>query len=387
MIDPRLKDYSMTARQREVVQAVIDHGSNRKAASALGSHSTTIDAIIKLVKRRAADAGYSPEHDLTHPLPPGQQLHGATTLYGSEGELKLQWIKTRADDQARLEMIEHAVNVLAEDVKGLAKPIKPPKLSNKKLMTVYPMGDPHIGMFSWAKETGDDFDTKIARRDLGGAMTHLVDCAPPSDVALITNVGDFFHMDNSLNRTQQTGNILDVDTRWPQVLELGILAMRDCIDLALRKHKQVVVINAIGNHDEHSSVMLSANIAAFYHDEGRLTVIPTTGFFNYYEFGKCLIGVTHGDKAKIQTLDGVMAADQPEAWGRTSHRYWYTGHIHHISRLELKGCVAESFRTLAAKDSWNTSMGYRSGRDMNALVLHQEFGEVARHRCDISMLS
>jgi len=31
-------------------------------------------------------------------------------------------------------------------------------------------------------------------------------------------------------------------------------------------------------------------------------------------------------------------------------------------------------------------MGYRAGRDMRLIVLHKEYGEVERHRCDISML-
>jgi len=45
--------------------------------------------------------------------------------------------------------------------------------------------------------------------------------------------------------------------------------------------------------------------------------------------------------------------------------------------------VVESFRTLAAKDAWQAAQGYRSGRDMYAIVLDAEHGEVERHRCDI----
>jgi hypothetical protein len=34
---------------------------------------------------------------------------------------------------------------------------------------------------------------------------------------VILNLGDFFHADNELNRTQVSGNALDVDTRYAKV--------------------------------------------------------------------------------------------------------------------------------------------------------------------------
>ena len=127
MIDPKLIEYAMTARQREVINTVVTTGTQRATARILKVAPQTIANTVNAVKRRAALKGYSPEHDLTHGIAPGQELRGTSTLYGADGEQKLQWVKTRADDQARLEMLEHAVNVLAEDIKGLAKPIKAPK--------------------------------------------------------------------------------------------------------------------------------------------------------------------------------------------------------------------------------------------------------------------
>jgi hypothetical protein len=89
---------------------------------------------------------------------------------------------------------------------------------------------------------------------------------------------------------------------------------------------------------------------------------------------------------KHEGLPGVMAADRAEEWGQTKHRYWYTGHVHHTAVKEFPGVVCESFRTLAAKDAYAAGHGYRAGRDMRCIVLHKDHGEVARYRCDISML-
>jgi len=81
-----------------------------------------------------------------------------------------------------------------------------------------------------------------------------------------------------------------------------------------------------------------------------------------------------------------MAADEPEAWGRTKYHYWLTGHIHHLTRKEYPGCIVESFRTMAARDYFAQHGGYRSGRSMEAMVLHREFGEFARYTVDIRQL-
>ena len=163
------------------------------------------------------------------------------------------------------------------------------------------------------------------------------------------------------------------------------MVMVDMIHLALKKYPEVEVINAIGNHDDHSAVMLSAFLSAYFSDEPRVTVQPTTAKFHYVKFGKCLIGVTHGDTIKHNDLGELMATDKAEDWGSTEHRMWFVGHIHHSRKTELRGCTVESFRTLAAKDAWHAAKGYRSGRDMNAIVLHKDYGEVARYRCDIRM--
>jgi hypothetical protein len=40
-----------------------------------------------------------------------------------------------------------------------------------------------------------------------------------------------------------------------------------------------------------------------------------------------------------------------------------------------------------APDAWTASMGYRSGRDMHAVTLHAEHGEVIRQRVDPAMLA
>lgn len=382
-----LRPYAYTLRQLEFLDALEDGSSVRQASDKLGIAYRNGFRLLQRLKASAARQGMAPENDMTKPVPDGFVVSGVSTYYNEEGQAIGQWVKSRLIESDKLAKLQEAIADSVAEYKGRYRPIKykRPKDVDEDIVLTIPIGDPHIGMYSWQEETGEDFDVDIAREDLLRAANKLLTIAPPSSKCVIINLGDFFHADNQSNQTSRSGHSLDVDSRWARVLKLGCMIMVDMIKLALAKHPKVEVINAIGNHDDHSSVMLAAFLDAYFSNEDRVTIQPTVSKFHYFKFGKCLVGVTHGDTVKHADLGELMAADRPEDWGATEHRYWYVGHIHHSRKSELLGCTVESFRTLAAKDAWHAAKGYRSGRDMNAIVLHKDFGEIARYRCDIRM--
>ena len=381
-IDDTVYSYA-TLRQKEVIDAVVKaDGNQSKAAKKLGiAHQSVSDFLTNSINR-AAKKGYSPEHDMTKGAPDGFQLKGTSTLYDSDGNAKIQWVKTSIDAQRQQEMMEAIISQMCSSVPSI-KPTKAPDYTNNDYMSVYPFGDPHIGLHAWHEDTGEDYDLKIAEGVFNKAMIIAVEKAPPSEIGLIINVGDFFHADNAQNRTERGGNALDVDSRYSKIIRIGVRIMQGLIELALKKHKTVKVVNAKGNHDPHSSQWLAVALDARYHDEPRVEIELNSAEHQYFVFGKVLIGVTHGDKCKPSDLESIMAADKPSEWGMTKHRYWYTGHVHHDQIKEYRGCKFESFRTLAAKDSWHAGAGYRSGRDLKVIVLHKEFGEVERYTIGI----
>jgi hypothetical protein len=380
-----LRPYA-SERQLQLLDAIESYGTVTAAAKALDIAERNARRMIQTLRKNAAQQGYSPEHHMTKPVPDGFVVSGVSTYYNDAGQPTGQWVKSRLDQENRLVKIREAIDDMMAEYKGKARPTKPPKTVSEDIVVAIPIGDPHIGMYAWHEETGENFNVSIARQDLLSAMNQVIKASPSAHKCLIVNLGDFFHADNSDARTSRSGHSLDVDSRWSHVLKLGCMLMVDAVHLALKKHAEVEVINAIGNHDDHSSVMLASFLDAYFHNEPRVTVQPTVSKFNYFRFHKCLIGVTHGDTVKHMALGELMAADKAEDWGETEFRYWYVGHIHHSKKFELRGSViVESFRTLAAKDAWHSAQGYRSGRDLNAIVLHKDFGEVARYRCDIRM--
>lgn len=363
----------MTSHQ--ALQDALDrNGGNKTAAAAeLGIPRTTLRNRLANRQITSASAGIG--------------VHGTSTLYDAEGNPKLQWVKVKADSALAEQVLREFVNDLIAPIKGKAPKIAEPEHSNADLLAVYPMGDPHFGMYAWAEEAGDDFDTHIAENLTCAAIDRLIASAPTAETAIILPLGDLIHADNTTSRTPASGATLDVDTRWAKVMQIGLRAMIYAIKQALAKHKKVIVRIVKGNHDPHASIGIALAIDAYFHGNERVTVDLNPSAHWYYKFGSVLIGSTHGDTTKEKDLLGVMATDRAKDWGDTTKRYWYCGHIHHVAKKEYPGVLVEYFRTLAPKDAWHAGQGYRAGRDMCCIVHHRNHGEIERHQCDVGMIS
>jgi len=321
----------------------------------------------------------------------GQILKGTSDYYKfnedtGKLELKNQWVKTDVAKEDSLRVFDEALDLILQKVPKRKKTKIKDITSHKDTMTVYSIGDAHIGMLAWDKETGADNDLETVQADLLSAMSLLVSQSNPSEEAFIIDVGDWFHSDNHNNTTSNSGNHLDVDGRYPKVLQIGLDITIKLIDMALTKHHTVRWRSAIGNHNEHSAVMMTAFIKAWYRNEPRVIIHDTPNMFMYHQFGKNLVGVTHGHTCKAEKLGEIMSVDCEEIWSESKYRYWYTGHVHHQSIKEFSSCVVETFRTLAGKDAWHSASGYRSGQSMVAITLHKDYGEVSRNTASLSMV-
>ncbi len=370
-----------TPAQAKILAAVKKHGTNRKAATALGIASSTVDRAMRRLQKRVAKIEPS-----THAkeAPTGYHLRGASTLLDAGGNVVQQWVKTAKSEEDPAVFMA-LFNEALESAPPRARTMIPPGSSHDEdLLAIYPMGDPHIGMLSWGAETGQAFDLKIAERNLTTAVDKLVGLAPATETALIINLGDFFHSDNMQNRTTRSGHVLDVDSRWGKVLQVGVRIKLACIDRALEKHKRVVCVVVPGNHDDHSAIMLAVILTHHYRNEPRFSLLnEVPPAYQYFEFGTNLIGTAHGHNCKKERLPGIMANDMYEAWGRTKHRHIYLGHVHHSSLDEYPGVLVETCRTLAARDAWTHNAGFRSGRSMFCDVKHIRFGQRLRHEVGI----
>lgn len=377
-----LLEHADTAKEKAVIESLLTEETERKVAEATGIPKSTVHDIIARVRLKAAAKGSSPEHHLKHPVPDPFTVKGVSTYYDSDGKPTGQWVKSIADESKVKQVAKAAAEAFFKDrdpLPSVAGPWTNPSIDpDSDLLSMYVLSDLHLGMYSWAKETGDDYDCDIAARLITTAFEKLFARSPDSEYCIIAQLGDLLHSDDDTNRTKRAGNPLDVDTRYQRIAEVGLSVYRSVIDMALEKHQEVHVVNVPGNHDDITGYWLGVAIKTAYANEPRLTLDDSPGPYFYRQFGSCAFGFCHGHTAKPESLGEIMVADVPEMISSTEYRYWMTGHIHHTQVKENRICTVESFRTLAAKDSWHHGKGYRSGRDMKCIVFHKEFGEDER---------
>lgn len=363
-----------TPRQRELLQAWIDTGSSPRAADLVNSDQGTIGRARRAVQKRAEAAGWSPMFDGTSHVPSTEEVIGRS-VYTKDDAGNRIWLKTKVKIAEEQAAFKSYINGLCSEIKPAKKVKKPTHKQDKDLMSAIFIGDAHVGMYAFSPETKhSNFDSDIASEQLRTAIDDLVSRAPNSETGMLVDVGDFMHMNSSLNKTLK-GTDVDVDSRYSRVLEVAGDVMHYATERMLEKFKKVVVVIAKGNHNPDSAIAVEQIVRAYFRNEDRVTILKTQGDFHYIEWGKWLIGVNHGDKVKAQRLVAVMARDMAAAWGRTTHRMWAVGHFHFEKVWDLDGCTVHQFGALPPPDAWTASMGFGGDGQMQLITFRKEGGK------------
>ena len=314
-LDPHILDLlDQTTKQYQICKMHVDGHSSKEIADQFGVTDSYIRSTFTKAKQMAAKRGYAPSYDMNHPTADGFVVKGVSTLYGDDGQVKQQWVKTDLDKQAFIENIKELIDQYIEQL-----PVFDPKPYNisynvKDLMTIYPLGDPHIGMKAFKEETGEDWDLKKAQEVFCGVFDRLVKTAPHCEQAVIVNLGDYFHRDNVAGVTERHRHVLDTDGNYMMMVDTGLKIMIQMIDSALEHHHTVKVITTIGNHDDTGAMFLQAALKHMYQEDERVDIDCTSSVFQYFSFGNNFFGVHHGHTCKPDKLPMVMATDHPTEW-------------------------------------------------------------------------
>ena len=383
----RYLDFCNTDRQREIVNAITAHGNPTAAARALECDDSMARKVWREIKRRAAQSGYSPEHDMTHEVAPGFNVKGTSTLYDMEGNAKLQWVKTSADMQHQLEAMQAAADAFASDLPK-AKAVKLNGSDHSaELLNQYTITDYHLGLLAWGEETrGDDYDLSIAENLIIKWFEQAIISSPKSETAILAQLGDFCHFDSMDAVTPASGHILDADTRLQKMVRVTIRISRAVVSMLLDKHKDVYILWCDANHDPASSAWMREWLRAFYEDEPRVTVDISPDSYYCHEFGKVSLFFHHGHKRKVASLDDVLVAKFRDVFGRTKYSYAHTGHLHSKEVLSTNLMKIEQHETLAAADAYASRGGWISDRSAQVITYHKEYGEVGRVRLTPEMV-
>jgi len=379
-IDPRsLLEFVESEAQNRVVQAVIEHGSNNKAAQALGMSRRGIDRTIKRVEGYAAAKGVAPHRDLVHQTAEGFDAKRVSTAYKEDGTVALQWVIQEPQKKSLKERLDLMIEGVKDDIQGFKDPVPAPAKVRDDYLAMYMIGDHHFGMLadSETKVDDDDWDVKIATQILIDATDRLANRVGNAGTGVLLNVGDFFHADSSFNTTTK-GTPVDVDTRIGKTFKLAGRLFNVLIEKMLQTHEKVVVVNVRGNHDYDMACHLSSCLELLYSKEPRVEVVQNYSKFISYQWHNNLFVFHHGDRIKHEQILQTVIKNLDDEWAESKNRYCHLGHIHHHTAREVGSMHFEHWGSLTATDQWHSDSRYGAERSMTAVVYHKDSGEDSR---------
>lgn len=353
-----------TERQLQIIHAISLEGSQSKAAKSLGITPRSLERSLKSLKETASKQGYCEQFD--YPAPDGFEVSTVRIAANGSYVPSFRQSKTPTAD---------IIDAFTRKIKPLKLP-KPPK-TDSDLLNLYTISDYHLGMLSWARECGKDWDLDIASELLETAFLELIESSPNSETCLINILGDFFHTDGILPVTPTSKHVLDSDTRYYKLVERGVVLLRRVIEQSLKSHKYVKILVAEGNHDQNTAPIVQILLSHLYQQDNRVEVFCNPRLYYHYVFGNSMLCFHHGHKRKKGSdLTKVFSSDPffRRDWGSCRYAYGHSGHLHH-ERVEDGGCLWTQHPTLAARDAYASRGGWSSQRACIAFTYHKEFGE------------
>ena len=254
-------------------------------------------------------------------------------------------------------------------LKARSRKVKP---DEEEIAVVMDLFDLHIGMLAWAEETGDkDYDsytgTALALEAVDSLIARL-------DNMNITKVifpmgNDLLHSDNTIQGSGGAttgGTSLDVDTRYLKMYRMALNLMIEVID-RLRDIAPVEVIVVPGNHDQERMAFMGETISAWYRNDPEVEVNNQANLRKYTLFGTTLMGFTHGQGEKADSLPLIMASEQKELWAKADFKVFHTGHFHRKRKMlsvtteTYNGVEVITIPSLVPPDAWHAMKGFVGG--------------------------
>lgn len=297
------------------------------------------------------------------------------------GELRFS-IVTKEDYGLSENQIFKKINNFIEEYSPTYTPIKRNK--GNHLLVINP-ADIHIGKYASELETGEKYDCETAVMRVLEGIEGLIEKAQGFSVdrVLFCIGNDVLHIDNVYNTTTK-GTHQDTDGKWWEHYEIALMLYVKCIE-TLRQIAPVDVIHSMSNHDYQSGFHLAHTLKSWFRKADDVQFDISVANRKYYAYGDNLIGLEHGDGAKMDKLPLLMAQERPEMWSKSKYRYWYLHHLHHkikhkwLDAKDYIGVTVEYMRSPSSADSWHSRKGFCGAyKACEAFVHDKNSGQVAR---------
>jgi hypothetical protein len=279
---------------------------------------------------------WEPKDITTNAWQCGRKVKGSDAGWSVQPLLQIKVRFVKRKDVARAKAL---IEDLIEDAKAGFPPVergKPvhakggrkPKAQREKVTLEISLPDPHYGLLAWGEEAGQDWDSKLCAKAYLGAVQDLLAKSGGYDVGRVLFVtgNDFFNVNSKENVTSH-GTAQDEDGRYRKTFKEGRQMLAQAIDTC-RELAPVDVIVVPGNHDEERAFYLGDALECLYQGDRFVRVDNSPAEHKIVQIERALLGLTHGDKARVASLPLLMATQWKKLWAATEFHAWHLGHLH-----------------------------------------------------------
>lgn len=354
-----------TPAQRELLEALDSGLSISEIAANWGRAGSGLRRLLCEARKRCVSSH--------------MEIASRNRRYNAKGEL-LGYSESHRPAKKRL---------TAEDVREALQDVTLPQIkwpqrsvarlsSDVDLLDVMLFGDMHLGMMAHHEECGHNWDTDISLRVHNAAFADMLGEQRGKKLTIVA-IGDVLHANDHSALTPRSKHILDTDTRFYRTMRAALELFAGWGRVALERYESVDFEIIRGNHDPEAAMALSLALQCLFANEPRVTVPYNPAEYRYQQWGSCLIGFTHADKAGRKRLPLIYATQAPEVWASSKHRHIYSGHVHSEHGNEERGITVESLQTLAPQDAYAAGAGYLAGRSASMVTFHKTRGRRWRY--------
>lgn len=223
--------------------------------------------------------------------------------------------------------------------------------------------DLHAGLLAWRKETGKDYDLKIAKQNFRKGINDIIGRCYNRTFSkiLFVTLGDLLHTDNDQNTTTK-GTFQNVDGRiakiFSETLDLLIEAITSLGNIA-----PVEVVYIGGNHDLLSGyTLLKATEMAFRNDDN-VTFDTDPNPQKYRLIGVNLVGWCHGDMP-LKNMSSWLQQRARVEFGQSKYAEVHSAHFHSEKTNEYRqtqeenGIIVRWLPSICSSSLWEHKQGY-----------------------------
>lgn len=291
--------------------------------------------------------------------------------------------------------VKSSADVFIEMVKNYKPPVT--QLDNVSInednLLEISLFDLHLGKLAWGGETGENYDVKIAsERFIKTIKTLLKRAEAFTYERILFPIGSDFFNSDTIHNTTTMGTPQDEDLRWQKTFNSGVRLLVDGINLLKHRGVPIDVVVIPGNHDFERSFYMGAFLEAWFKDDNMVSVNNDASPRKYYRYGNLLLGLTHGNEEKQDSLSMLMATDiaSKPHWSETKFHEWHLGHIHRKKTVkyvvydknqvlsEDMGVTVRYLSSLTGTEEWHHKKGFvgqvKAG---DAFIWNNEVGLIA----------